>query len=444
MYEPYSPRIEIDGGEYFPEPYSAPHFANNLRNGLIPLGLLATLSVASTLILISFIVSRMITWRRHYRSFVGYNQYVVLVLNLLIADLQQGSSFLISWHWYRKDQILAPTSACFAQGWLLHSGDVASGFFVLAIAVHTYYTAVYGRRLGQKTFAAIVIFLWIFAYFLTVIGVGLHGQRYFVRAGAWCWVSSAYETDRLWCHYIWVFIVEFGTIAIYLMTFWSLRQKTRALLVDGEIPPNSPNAATIKSVNRITMLMTLYPCVYVLLTLPLSAGRMWSMNHNGTPTSDVFSVIAGCLLTSCGWVDSLLYTLTRKRLLQDTMPHNSSRRTGGDWESHELGSKGITHTRTVTVEAGALVDFEMMVGPNGHHRRQVPSTVYERPSSPTGSIDPILSGKGMPGLHVGEVKTEITAGVRELRSSDEKRHELESTSTSHDGGSRRKYTEDSV
>ncbi|CAK3775497.1 integral membrane [Lecanosticta acicola] len=440
MGAPYEPRVQIGGQWYYPSPYSQEGLQQNLRNGLVALGLLAALSVGSTLVLIGFILNRFYSWRRHYRTFVGYNQYVVLVLNLLLADLSQGSSFLISWHWYRRDRIVSPNPACFAQGWLLHSGDIASGFFVLAIAVHTYYTAVYGRRVGYKTFAAIIISIWVLVYFLTVVGLGLHGKKYFTAAGAWCWVSPAYETDRLWCHYIWVFIVEFGTIAIYVLTFFSLRQKTRSLLVDGKIPPNSPSANTLKQVNRITMLMTLYPCVYVLLTLPLSAGRMWSMSHNAQATSDVFSVVAGCLLTSCGWVDSLLYTLTRKQLLQDTMPNSSSRRTD-EWTKEG----GITHTRTVTVEAGALVDFEMMNNPSDR-RKRAHSQIISRPPSPTGSIDPILSGKGLHGMTTGQVKTEITVGHAEIDREDEHRHELNSSPVPrayHRASDMRKYTDES-
>lgn len=146
---------------------------------------------------------------------------------------------------------------------------------------------------------------------------------------------------------IWVFMNQFGTIVIYLMTFYKLRSKTGELLAHGQSLPNSQNAQTVRSVNRITLLMTLYPCVYVLLTLPLSSGRMWSMSHNGRPTDDVFSCVAGSLLTSCGWVDSLLYTLTRKRLLEDTMP-NSSRRTLVTYEIYELEDTGTTRTRRGT------------------------------------------------------------------------------------------------
>ena len=171
---PYSPRIEVNGHHYFPEPYSLDPLPDDLRTGLIPVAVLAMLSVGATLTLISFIVVRLVTWKLHYRTFIGYNQYVLLVLNLLIADLQQSSAFLISWNWIRLSAILAPSPPCFAQAWLLHSGDLSSGFFVLAIAVHTFITAVHGKRIGHKTFAVAVIFIWAFSYFLTGLGVGLH------------------------------------------------------------------------------------------------------------------------------------------------------------------------------------------------------------------------------------------------------------------------------
>ncbi|KAK3068196.1 hypothetical protein LTR53_014441 [Teratosphaeriaceae sp. CCFEE 6253] len=435
---PYTPAMHIDGHTYFPAPYSAAPLPASLHRGLVPIGLLALLSVVSTLTLICFIAYRFATWRLHYRTFLGYNQYVVLVLNLLLADLQQSSGFLISWHWFRTDRILAPSSACFAQGWLIHSGDVASGLFVLAIAAHTFYTAVYGRRVGNRGFAACVVGLWGFAYLLTGTGVGMHGDKYFVRAGAWCWVSSSFEKDRLFFHYLWIFMIEFGTVIIYVITFLQLRRKTQQLFQGEHGEGTARNLATVAAVNRVTKLMTLYPCVYVLLTLPLSAGRMWSMAHHGRPVSNAFACTAGALMTSCGWVDSLLYTLTRKRLLQDTMPGNvgsSARRTQNDsnnWEATELGSKGITHTRTVTVEGGHLTDKPGSQPPQLHEHnngddsptlrsRRQPTEgeggMWDPAPSPNGSIDLILSGKGS--ARGGKVKTEISVGLRDIMSEDD-------------------------
>ena len=155
--------------------------------------------------------------------------------------------------------------------------------------------------------------------------------------------------------------------------------------------------------------MTLYPFVYVMLTLPLSAGRMWSMAHRGQPISDPIAIAAAALLTSCGWVDSLLYTLTRKALLRDSMPGNSTsgRRSANDiWEATELGSKGITHTRTVTVEGGRVMET-------------VPqSRSGARYHSPSGSIDPILTGSG-------KTETKVEVGIRRAPDSLETADDLD-------------------
>ncbi|KAF2207345.1 hypothetical protein CERZMDRAFT_7712, partial [Cercospora zeae-maydis SCOH1-5] len=306
--------------EYFPPPYSKPALTSEHRLSIIPFASLATLSVVSCIGVIAFILLRMVRWKGQHRTWLGYNQYVVLALNLLLADLQQSSAFLVSWHWLRVNAILAPSAPCFAQAWLLHSGDMSSGFFVLAIAVHTYFTAVHGKRLRDGTFTAMVVGVWIWSYLLTAVGVWLRGRdAYFTVAGSWCWISSNFEEERLWCHYIWIFIIQFVTIFLYLATFFALRRKTKALPSDGELPAHGLTAATVKAVNRIAILMMLYPFAYVVLTLPVSAGRMWTMAHNGRSTSHAYASLAGSLLTSCGWIDALLYTLTRRRLLRDTM-----------------------------------------------------------------------------------------------------------------------------
>lgn len=203
---PYTPEIDVGGHFYFPEPYSIVPLSPELHHGLYAVGFFAILSVLSTVTLISFIAWRFATWRLHYRTFLGYNQYVVLVLNLLLADLQQSSGFMISLHWLHENRILAPTSACFAQGWLIHSGDVSSGLFVLAIAVHTFYTAVYGRRISNRGFGIGIACLWTFAYTLTAIGPVMHRDKFFVRAGSWCWIADGYEEDRLFLHYLWIFV----------------------------------------------------------------------------------------------------------------------------------------------------------------------------------------------------------------------------------------------
>ena len=184
----------------FPFPDSLIPLSNVYRTGLIPVTLFAMMSLVSVTALLTFITHRLISWRKHYREYVGYNQYVILIYNLLLADLQQSIAFSISFHWLRIDKIIAPTAPCFIQAWFLHIGDVASGFFVLAIAIHTWMGVVKGYKLPYLWFVVSVLGIWFLALFLTVLGPAMYQTRFFARAGGWCWVSSEFQNERLWLH----------------------------------------------------------------------------------------------------------------------------------------------------------------------------------------------------------------------------------------------------
>jgi len=220
------------------------------ETGLIPIALLAMMSLLSVTALLGFITHRLISWRRHYRQYVGYNQYVILIYNLLLADLQQSIAFSISFHWLRIGKILAPTVPCFIQGWFLNIGDVASGFFVLAIAVHTWLGVIKGYKMPYVWFVVSILGIWLAALVLTLIGPLMYKEEFFSRAAGWCWISSKYQNERLWLHYLWIFIVEFGTIAIYGHVFVHLRGRIRSVI----------NNDTSK-LTRATKFMVMYPFV---------------------------------------------------------------------------------------------------------------------------------------------------------------------------------------
>src|SRR5699024_9988379 len=102
------------------------------RKGLIAVSVMAILSFLATVALITFVTYRMFFWRSSYTRYIGYNQYIVLIYNLVLADLQQSLAFLICLKWIAEDKISADTAGCFLQGLWLQIGDPASGLFVLA------------------------------------------------------------------------------------------------------------------------------------------------------------------------------------------------------------------------------------------------------------------------------------------------------------------------
>jgi hypothetical protein len=122
-----------------------------------------------------------------------------------------------------------------------------------------------------------------------------------------CWADAKYDIERLWLHYVWIFIIEFGTIIIYTHVFLHLRKRLRSIRSVSNNPSNTDSTSKLSQAARY---MVLYPIIYIVLTLPLAAGRMASMA--GADLPEVYYCIAGSLMTSCGWLDSLLYTLTRR------------------------------------------------------------------------------------------------------------------------------------
>src|SRR5436190_65569 len=155
------------------------------RRGPIAISAVALCSLVTTGTLIAFTTHRLIFWRRYFKTYIGYNQYVILIYNLLLADFQQALAFLLSLQWLAEDSVRGHTVVCFLQGWWLQVGDPGSGLFVLAIAVHTFCTVLVGRQLPHRWFVACIVGLWLFVAALVLIPTILHGYDTYSPAGIW-------------------------------------------------------------------------------------------------------------------------------------------------------------------------------------------------------------------------------------------------------------------
>ncbi|CZR58458.1 uncharacterized protein PAC_08350 [Phialocephala subalpina] len=300
-------RVTEDANGLFPSPFSVNPLPDHLGNTLLPVAIMGLFSFMSTFGLLCFITHRMIAWKKYYRTFPGYNQYLLLIYNLLLADFQQSIAFLLSFHWISKNAILAPTAACFIQGWMVQVGDVGSGIWVLAIGLHTWYS-VTGRKLGYFAFTSCIVSIWIFILVLAVIGPISHKSTYFVSTGAWCWINENYRLERVLLHYMWILLAQFGTVVIYTIVFFYLRRHAN------QVEPASRSPSSRK-IGRAARSMVFYPIAYVAFSLPLPAGRLalWS----GREVSLNYFCATATLMTSCGLVDTILYTLTRRVLVTE-------------------------------------------------------------------------------------------------------------------------------
>ncbi|KAJ5496551.1 GPCR rhodopsin-like superfamily protein [Penicillium fimorum] len=310
------------------------------RRGLIAISIMALLSLIATSVLLGFITYRLVFWRGSYTRYIGYNQYIILIYNLVLADFLQSLAFILCLRWILTDKIESGTASCFLQGLWLQIGDPGSGLFVLAIAFHTFLLVVWGRKMSYKFFVCFVVGVWIFVALIVVIPIGMHGPDIFVPSGAWCWISEEFETTRLWTHYIWIFLAEFGTVILYAIMYFQLRRQIAASAILG-----NDQLASLRRLRRVVGYMTIYPIVYIILSLPLAAGRM--ATAHGSEPSIIFFCCAGAFITSSGLVDVVLYTLTRRNLIVDSEP--SQDRSDNKFNSSK-GRRGENNLTTITAD----------------------------------------------------------------------------------------------
>ncbi|KAJ4286270.1 hypothetical protein N0V90_013304 [Kalmusia sp. IMI 367209] len=292
---------------------------------------LSFLSFISSVTLLGLLLFRLIQWQTKAKR---TNQFVILIFNLLIADVQQSLAFLLNIEWLRADSVVVGTATCYTQGWLISTGDLASGIWCFVIGLHTFASVVLDYRLSKRLFYSCIVLLWAFIYGIALIGVGMYGKDLYVRSGIWCWIHHDLQNLRLWLHYFWIFVFEFGNVFVYVTIY--------AILLT-RISVGYYTDAEARRVKAISNLMVVYPMVYVICTIPLASARMSAMG--GHPPSYARLCLAGAMITSNGWLDVLLYTLTRRIMVFSDEPppddngintfatfwDEKARRFGGTW-----------------------------------------------------------------------------------------------------------------
>ncbi|EME87004.1 uncharacterized protein MYCFIDRAFT_172678 [Pseudocercospora fijiensis CIRAD86] len=276
---------------------------DDVRAGIVAISAAAIVSAVSSSGLLAYLGYRVLTWK--HRSYARINQYVALLLNLVLSDVQQAVGFSLGTQWLRKDGIFAQTPTCWAQGWLLNAGDVGIALFTLALAVHLFADVVFDKRLSYAPFLFMIVSLWTFAYFLSTIGVVIHPRDFYMRAGVWCWINEKYLMDRLWIHYIWLILTQATVIIVYTLMFAILWRRVRSFFY------STPD--TRMRAESAARSIIMYPIAYVACTLPAVIARLKIMAGGDVGYAEL--TVAGFLLASNGWIDVLLYTVSRRTLI---------------------------------------------------------------------------------------------------------------------------------
>lgn len=264
------------------------------------------ISFFASVALLFVLIFKLVSWQIKSKK---TNQFVILIFNLLWADIQQALAFLLNVEWIRLGSLQIENPVCFAQGWLVSTGDLGSGVWCFAIGLHTFASVILDYRLKPRYFYLTIFLLWVFIVGVSSIGIALHPGNLYVRSGVWCWIRHDLNDLRLWTHYVWIFIFEFGNVLVYAVIYTMLIHRIRNGYYTVE---------EAKRVKSIANLMVVYPLVYVVCTIPLASARMASMS--GHPPSLARLCLSGAMITSNGWLDVLLYTCTRRIMIFSDAP----------------------------------------------------------------------------------------------------------------------------
>ncbi|KAF1841749.1 integral membrane protein-like protein [Cucurbitaria berberidis CBS 394.84] len=295
--------VHLEHRDNVSAPFILPDHIRPWLRAVVALGFISFVASVSLLFVLTY---KLVSWKiKSKRS----NQFVVLIFNLLWADIQQALAFLLNVEWLRLGSVVEENPVCFAQGWLVSTGDIGSGIWCFAIALHTFASVILDFRLKPRYFYLTIIMLWVFILGISSIGIALHADKLYVRSGIWCWIHQDLKDLRLWTHYVWIFIFEFGNVLIYATIYTILLHRMRHGYYSTE---------EAKRVKSISNLMVAYPLVYVVCTIPLASARMASMS--GNPPSLTRLCLSGAMITSNGWLDVLLYTCTRRIMIFSDEP----------------------------------------------------------------------------------------------------------------------------
>ncbi|KAK1987066.1 integral membrane protein [Colletotrichum cereale] len=290
--------------------------------------------------------------KRNRRRRDSPNQFLMLIYNLLLADIQQSIAFSLNASWLVRNAIVVETTTCWAQGWFVSTGDLASSAFITTIAVHTYLSVVRDYKLPTWAFWTMIGSVWFFVYALAIAGVvatnnGAAGGGLYVRAAAWCWINVRYEAMRLYLHYLWMFVSFFVTAVLYILVFNHIRRTDPSLQLPsssnnttssasksstgrssrqthGHSPsglPTSSHGDTPKTISNNAghhPAFLIYPVIYILCTAPLALGRVITMT--GHQVSLEYFCLAGVMIASNGWLDVLLFSTTRHVIMFSASP----------------------------------------------------------------------------------------------------------------------------
>ncbi|KAF7362109.1 Git3 domain-containing protein [Mycena venus] len=239
-------------------------------------------------------------------------------ISLLISDLIQAIGSILNARWIR-DMAVVVGDFCTLQGVLKQTADVATAFWTLVIAIHTFCLLFLELKSSRFTLLTTLIAGWSGIGAIVIAGPAAlntshHGPFYGI-SGYWCWISPEYTTSRITLDYMFMFMAAAFSFVLYTLIFLRMRGN---IVVEGRCVSFRRTGTAWRGKQfenqalTIAKQMLLYPVAYTIIILPIAASRFSTFSGNAVPFE--VTIFSAAVFLLSGIVNVTLFTLTRRIL----------------------------------------------------------------------------------------------------------------------------------
>ncbi|KAG2017824.1 hypothetical protein CC2G_007299 [Coprinopsis cinerea AmutBmut pab1-1] len=231
---------------------------------------------------------------------------------LLIGMLFNTLAGIVAVPWLMRRGI-TEGAICIAQGFLLQLGTWASGYFTVAIAIHTFNTLVLRRKQSVITSRSAISVGWALSIFMASVPFILpkpDGDVY-GPDGFMCTIRAVYPKAQFMLHVLPILVASILSAIFYSIIYLALRG---TLAVKGGVklsldPHERWTVAASDNyqrfIARIASSMIWYPIAYVAFLVPYSIMRLLTIS--GYPVPFEALVFAACCWFALGVVNVFLF-----------------------------------------------------------------------------------------------------------------------------------------
>lgn len=99
------------------------------------------------------------------------NPLLLLIYNLILADVVLSASYMNNFSWLHQDGIIAPSRTCTAQGFIVSIGCLTTSGFLFAISVFSYLGIIRGYKAKSRDVGIACAFVWVMSLVLASVGL---------------------------------------------------------------------------------------------------------------------------------------------------------------------------------------------------------------------------------------------------------------------------------